>query len=200
MRTALLQHEHDASQSGHETQPSSRYTVCGLDGMLEGRFPALLHALYSFWLFRWSFRTIALAADMLSIVLSFQSGQEIQPSSRYTVCGLDGMLEGRFPALLHALYSFWPFSFSFRTIALAAAKGRKAPRPPSLPSQFCHEIQPSSRYTVCGLDGMLEGRFNVLRHASHCLVFPSLSFRTIALAAANESILKSGKRASARPY
>jgi len=142
VRTALLQHEHDASQSGHETQPSSRYTVCGLDGMLEGRFPALLHA----------------------------------------------------------LYSFWPFSFSFRTIALAAAKGRKAPRPPSLPSQFCHEIQPSSRYTVCGLDGMLEGRFNVLRHASHCLVFPSLSFRTIALAAANESILKSGKRASARPY
>ena len=48
---------------------------------------------------------------------------EIQPSSRYVLCGLDGMFEGRWPDLRHASHSLKLFSFSFRTIVLAAAKG-----------------------------------------------------------------------------
>jgi hypothetical protein len=35
-----------------------------------------------------------------------QSGIEIQPSSRYVMCGPAGMFEGRWPDLLHAFHSF----------------------------------------------------------------------------------------------
>jgi hypothetical protein len=35
-----------------------------------------------------------------------QSGMEIQPSSRYVLCGPAGMLEGRCPLLLHAFHSY----------------------------------------------------------------------------------------------
>ena len=52
-----------------------------------------------------------------------QSGIEIQPSSRYTLFGEEGMFEGRWPDLLHTSHYFWLFSLSFRTIALATAKG-----------------------------------------------------------------------------
>jgi hypothetical protein len=52
-----------------------------------------------------------------------QSGMEIQPSSRYTLSGRPGMLEGRWPLLLHSLHSFAFFSFSFCTYARPAAKG-----------------------------------------------------------------------------
>ena len=37
------------SQSGHETQPSSRYALSGWDGMSEGRCPLLLHAFHPSW-------------------------------------------------------------------------------------------------------------------------------------------------------
>ena len=117
-----------------------------------------------------------------------QSGHEIQPSSRYTLAGPDGMFDCRWPFLRHAPHSSFPFSLSFRTIALASAKGRKAPRPPSLPSQSGHEIQPSSRYVTCGQEGMFEGRWPALRHAFHASEVPSLSFRTIALAATKGSM------------
>ena len=53
-----------------------------------------------------------------------KSGIEIQPSSRYTAPGLDGMFKGRFPDLLHACHSLTLFSLSFRTITLAACRGR----------------------------------------------------------------------------
>jgi hypothetical protein len=53
-----------------------------------------------------------------------QSGYEIQPSSRYVMCGLEGMLEVRCHDLLHYTHSFTPFSLSFCTIALAIAKER----------------------------------------------------------------------------
>ena len=101
--------------------------------------------------------------------LPSQSGHEIQPSSRYVLCGWDGMFEGRWPDLLHACHSLLLFSLSFRTIALAAAKGSIAPYPPCLPSQSGIEIQPSSRYTWCGLEGMFEGRFPALLHTFHSL-------------------------------
>ena len=68
------------------------------------------------------------------------------------------MFEGRFPDLLHASHSLLLFSLSFRAITLAAAKGSMVPYAPVYPSQSGIEIQPSSRYTWCGQDGMLEGR------------------------------------------
>ena len=76
-----------------------------------------------------------------------QSGIEIQPSSRYTICGVDGMFEGRWPDFLHASHSLAPVSLSFRTTTLAAAKGSTllAKTRPSYPSQSGIEIQPSSR-------------------------------------------------------
>ena len=111
---------------------------------------------------------------------------EIQPSSRYTFFGLDGMLRGRFPDLHHSLHSGRPFSLSFRTIALAAAKGIMSLccATPVYPSQSGHEIQPSSRYFFSGWDGMFAGRCPVLHHAFHSISLFSLSFRAIALAAA----------------
>ena len=147
------------SQSGSEIQPSSRYVLSGWDGMFEGRSPALHQPFHSSQLFSLSFRTIALAAAKESMLmccawigvfsLPSQSGIEIQPSSRYILCGVDGMFEGRFPALHHAFHPFSPFSLSLRTIALATAKGSMsslfATTRPSLPSQSGHEIQPSSR-------------------------------------------------------
>ena len=65
-----------------------------------------------------------------------QSGNEIQPSSRYVVCGLDGMLEGRWPLLLHAFHSFCVFSFSFCAYARPTVKGSMsfAETRPSRPS------------------------------------------------------------------
>ena len=81
MRTALLQHEHDASQSGHETQPSSRYTVCGLDGMLEGRFPVLRHASHCRVLPSLSFRAIALALVKGSIGTAESFAEHHKPGS-----------------------------------------------------------------------------------------------------------------------
>ena len=192
------------SQSGIEIQPSSRYVLCGLDGMFDGRFPALLHASHSFTLFSLSFRTIALAAakeSMLPRTPSYpsQSGYEIQPSSRYVRCGVPGMLEGRFPALHQPLHSFWLFSSSFRTIALAAAKGTMSLCCviPVYPSQFGYEIQPLSRYVLSGLDGMFDGRFPALLQTSHSFSLFSLSFRTIALAAAKGSM--SSRFATTRP-
>ena len=38
-----------SSQSNHETQPASRYTMCGLAGMLEERSPLSLYSLHSCW-------------------------------------------------------------------------------------------------------------------------------------------------------
>ena len=89
-----------------------------------------------------------------------KSGYEIQPP-RYALAGSDGMFEGRCPALLHSFHSFLVRSLSFRTIALADMKGSillLGPGRPVLPSQSGHEIQPTSRYVLDGLDGMLEGR------------------------------------------
>ena len=114
-----------------------------------------------------SFRTIILATEKGSILpranpsYPSQSGIEIQPSSRYILLGVDGMLEGRCPELLHSTHSFELFSLSFRTIALAAMKESMLPggaRRPSYPSQSGIEIQPSSRYVLAGPEGMLEGR------------------------------------------
>ena len=163
--------------------------------MFEGRFPALLHALHPFSPFNLSFRTIILAAANGSMSLtkirpSFpsQSGHEIQPTSRYVLFGWDGMLEGRWPDLHHSSHSFLLFSLSLRTIALESRKESIAPFPPCLPSQFGSEIQPSSRYVWRGLDGMLEGRCPALLHACHSFSLFSLSFRTIALAAAMGSM------------
>ena len=99
------------------------------------------------------------------------------------------MFEGRCPELLHALHSSLPFSLSFRTIALATAKESMLPaktRPSPYPSQSGIEIQPSSRYTLSGQPGMLEGRCPALLHALHSSLPFSLSFRTIARAAAKE--------------
>jgi hypothetical protein len=45
------------SQSGHETQPSSRYVLSGEAGMSEGRCPLLLHANHPALLFSSSPRT-----------------------------------------------------------------------------------------------------------------------------------------------
>jgi hypothetical protein len=183
------------SQSGIEIQPSSRYVKYGEDGMLEGRLPDLLHAFHSLLLFSLSFHTIALAAAKESMslccvtpVYPSQSGFEIQPSSRYTLCGQVGMFEGRFPDLLHTSHSFALVSLSFRAIALAAAKRSMSLCcvTPVYPSQSGIEIQPSSRYVLSGWDGMFEGRCPALRHTSHSVLLFSLSFRTIALASAKE--------------
>ena len=59
---------------------------------------------------------------------------------------------------------------------------------PSYPSQSGMEIQPSSRYVSFGLDGMLEGRWRDLLHASHSFLLFSLSFCTIVRAAAKGSM------------
>ena len=198
-------------QSGEEIQPSSRYASSGCDGMFEGRFPDLVHASHSRLLPSLSFRTIARASAKGSILVvplasifrtkgsmsllcvtppyPSQSDMEIQPSSRYIWCGEDGMFEGRCPALRHARHSFSLPSLSFRTIALASAKGSiRVNLPPSYPSQSGIEIQPSSRYVARGSAGMLEGRRPALSHTSHSLLLFSLSFRAIALAAAKGSM------------
>jgi len=183
------------SQSGIEIHPSSRYAVFGWDGMVDGRSPDLLHACHSLLLLSLSFRAITLATMKASIlpragpVYPSQSGIEIQPSSRYTCCGLDGMLEGRMHVSRHACHSRLLLSLSFRANTLANMKESILPRAcPSYPSQSGREIQPSSRYTWCGEDGMLEGRCPDLRHSLHSGRLFSLSFRTIALAAAKESM------------
>jgi hypothetical protein len=185
------------SQSGIEIQPSSRYRLCGLAGMLEGRCPDLIHASHSFLLFSLSFRTSALAAAKGSMSFAktrpspypSQSGIEIQ-SSRYVLDGVDGTFAGRFPDLLHFSQSFLLFNLSFRTIALAAWKGSTSLRcvTPVYPSQSGHEIQPLSRYIEDGPSGMFDGRFPALPHACHSFSLFSLSFLTIALAAANGSM------------
>ena len=172
-----------------EIQPSLRYTLFGLAGMSEGRCPLFLHSVHSFQLLSFSFRTYALATAKGSMSYCFplpsQSGMEIQPSSRYVLSGEAGMLEGRCPLLLHSLHSITLFSFSFRTYARPAAKGsmftcRAWLDVLPLPSQSGHEIQPSSRYTLDGREGISEGRWPLLLHSLHPFQVFSPSPRTSA--------------------
>ena len=119
-----------------------------------------------------------------------QSGIEIHPLSRYDAFGLDGMLSGLLPAFSHVFHSAWLFRFSFRTIALADGKGSMLPGVvcPLYPRKSGHEMNPSSRYALSGLDGIFHGRFPALPHAFHSLALFSLSFRAITLASGKGTI------------
>ena len=167
--------------------------------MLEGLWPALHHVSHSFLLLRLSPRAIARAAvngssmvlrDIRALYPS-QSGIEIQPSSRYIMYGLAGMLKGRCPDVLHAFHALTPSSLSLRTMTLAAANGSMVLRLAFrlvTPSQSGIEIQPSSRYITCGLAGMLKGRCPDLLHSLHSGRVFIWSFRAIALATSNGSM------------
>ena len=163
------------------------------------RWRLLQYALHSFAVFTLSFRTIALAAvkEIISLrLITFgsypsQSGIETHPLSRYTLFGATGMLRGRWPDLYHSLHSFSPPSLSFRTIALASAKGSILPGGAFellYPRKSGQEVQPSSWYILSGDAGMLaDRRFPDLLHTSHAVLLPNLIDRTKARASVKES-------------